>query len=92
MTTITDELMTSARTSHTAQYSPEAAADGQGAWVVSWLPQRLLTRNQAITAMTIAETATEADGDYVRMWPHIIGWAAELCVDAHEAIRLVGTR
>jgi hypothetical protein len=32
-----------------------AAADGQGAWVVSCLPARVLTRNQAITALTVAE-------------------------------------
>jgi hypothetical protein len=30
----------------TARYSMDAAADGQGAWIVSGLPRRLLTRNQ----------------------------------------------
>ncbi len=39
----------------TAQYSSQAAADGQGAWIVSSLPRRLFTRNQAITAMVLAE-------------------------------------
>jgi hypothetical protein len=38
----------------TARYSAHAAADGQGAWVVSGWPGRLFTRNQAITAMVLA--------------------------------------
>jgi hypothetical protein len=39
----------------TARFAPHAAADGQGAWVVSDRGARLLTRNQAITALTITE-------------------------------------
>src|SRR5216684_8169550 len=45
--TITDTSMTSPATPHTA------AATGQG-WKVSWLPGRMLTRDQATTAMVIA--------------------------------------
>jgi hypothetical protein len=33
----------------TAQFSEHAAADGNGAWIVSCHPGRLFTRNQAIT-------------------------------------------
>ena len=39
----------------TARYSENAAADGHGAWIVSDHPSRLFTRNQAITAMVLAE-------------------------------------
>ena len=59
----------------TAQYNAHAAADGQGAWIVSGLPRRLFDRNQAITAMVLAErlAAGFADDD-----PFVIGWREEL--------------
>ena len=46
----------------TARYSSLAAADGQGAWIVSGLPRRLFTRNQAITAMVLAERLAAGHG------------------------------
>jgi hypothetical protein len=39
----------------TARFSQHAAADGHGAWIVSCHPRRLLTRNRAITALTVIE-------------------------------------
>jgi len=39
----------------TAAFRQHAAADGQGAWIVSCCPDRLLSRDQAITALTVAE-------------------------------------
>jgi hypothetical protein len=39
----------------TARFSHQAAADGQGAWIVSDRPGRLFTRDQAITALTVTE-------------------------------------
>jgi hypothetical protein len=39
----------------TAWFSPHAAADGRGAWIVSDRPGRLLSRNQAIAALTVTE-------------------------------------
>jgi len=39
----------------TAGFSEHAAADGNGARVVSAYPARLFTRDQAITALTVAE-------------------------------------
>jgi hypothetical protein len=53
-TRIDDDFMTAAhdgRVIATARYRSHAAADGQSAWIVSGLPRRLFTRNQAITAM-----------------------------------------
>lgn len=83
--TITETLMTSTDTRHTARWSADAAADGHGAWIVSWLPQRLLTRNQAITAMTLAEAVADLSGN----WPLIEDWAAELHVDPQRAVKLL---
>ena len=78
--TITDTHMTSPATPHTA------TATGHG-WEVSWLPGRTLTRNQAITAMTIA---TIASGGVPRaddpIWLHLDGWAAELSLTAPGAV------
>jgi hypothetical protein len=39
----------------TARFSQHAATDGNGAWIVSAHPARLFNRNQAITALTLAE-------------------------------------
>ncbi len=36
----------------TARFSPHAAADGHGAWIVSTHPARLFSRNQAITGLS----------------------------------------
>jgi hypothetical protein len=63
MLTITDTAITSDETAATARFRPHAAADGHGAWTVSDRPARLLTRNQAITAMTIAEEQARPDPD-----------------------------
>jgi hypothetical protein len=76
---IDDEFMTAefgGRVIATARYSSEhAAADGQGAWVVSDHPSRLFTRNQAITAMVLAERLAAGYGDDD---PFVIGWREEL--------------
>ncbi len=75
---IDDELMTAkhdGRVIATARYSAHAAADGQGAWVVSGLPLRLFTRNQAITAMVLAERLAAGYGDDD---PFVVGWREEL--------------
>lgn len=87
MTTVTDELMTSDQIHHVARYSPYAAADDQGAWVVSWLPLRLLTRNEAITAMTFAEAAGRP---LQKLLPFLDNWANELDLTLDDALRLVG--
>ena len=59
----------------TARYNSHAAADGQGAWIVSGLHSRLFTRNQAITAMVLAERLAAGYGDDD---PFVIGWREEL--------------
>jgi len=59
----------------TAELCDHAAADGQGAWIVSSHPGRLFTRNQAITAMVLAERLAAGYGDDD---PFVIGWREEL--------------
>ena len=59
----------------TARYSSQAAADGQGAWMVSGLPRRLFSRDQAITAMVLVERLAAGYGDDD---PFVIGWREEL--------------
>lgn len=51
---ITDEAMTSDTTPHSTR------PDGDG-WAVTWLPGRVLNRNQAITAMVLAETVASGE-------------------------------
>jgi len=75
---IDDNYMTAehgGRVIATAQFSSHAAADGQGAWTVSDHPSRLFTRNQAITAMVLAERLAAGHGDDDLF---VIGWREEL--------------
>lgn len=80
-TTITEDSMTSDQTRHTAART----ADG---WAVTWLPGRVLDRNQAVTAMTIAESVDAALDPHTtnRVWPHIGGWADELGLSDVDAV------
>ena len=87
--TILDCTITSDRTPHTARRAADHASD----WEVSWLPGRHLSRNQALTAMTLAELChppAGRGGDWKRLRPHIQGWAAELGLTAeHAATRII---
>ena len=80
--TITDKTMRSADTRHTARPA------GEG-WEVSWLPGRVLTRSQAVSAMQIAAKASRGiDLSDDPIWPHIDGWAAELDLTGPHAVVL----
>jgi hypothetical protein len=75
---IEDQLMTAefdGRVITTARYNSHGAADDQSAWTVSGLPRRLFTRDQAITAMVLAERLAAGYGDDD---PFVIGWRKEL--------------
>jgi hypothetical protein len=90
---IGNDLMTSTKTQHVARWSPDAAADGQGAWRVSWLPLRLLTQDQAVTALSMAEQVAEGHariGDPA--WPQFETWAKELHVDPGGAVARIKAR
>jgi hypothetical protein len=75
---IEDQLMTAefgGRVVATARYSSHAAADGRGGWIVSGLPRRLFSRDQAITAMVLAERLAAGYGDDDLF---VMGWREEL--------------
>ena len=81
--TINDTTMTSDQTTHVARQ----AADPQRGWEVSWLPGRVLDRNTAITAMTLADLASELDlGEGHRLWPAVQSWSAELGLSETDAL------
>lgn len=82
---ITDKLIESDDTDHYAEHV------GNGGWCVTWLPDRVLDRNQAITAMTIAEevSRTLQSGSSVADGGVIASLARELdllCVDAVQMV------
>jgi hypothetical protein len=79
---IDDTIISSNQSAHTARH-----VSGRGGWKVSWLPGQILDRNTAITAMILADTASEQDvHEGHRLWPHIQGWAEELGLTAPDAI------
>jgi hypothetical protein len=54
---------------------------------------RRLTRNEAITAMVLAETAGTADtSERDRLRPFIQGWAHELGLTASQAVARIAAR
>jgi hypothetical protein len=60
---------------------------------VSWLPGRRLNRNEAITAMALAETTSTADtSELDRMRPFIQDWADELGLTADQAVTRIAVR
>ncbi len=89
--TISDSYLTSDVTMHWAfrdQFN--------GRWHVTWLPGRQWTRDQATTAMVLAEMVaamqeqgrTEVTDRTHPRWPHIDGWARELGLTGPNAVAL----
>ena len=77
-TTINDVSMSleiRGRVIASAEFKVHAAADGQGAGIISTHPGRLFTRNQAITAMLLAERLAAGYGDDD---PFVADWREEL--------------
>jgi hypothetical protein len=84
--TITDKSMRSDQTAHTARLEHFEAGD---AWRVSWLPQRLMDRNAAITAMTLADLVSQGEGIGLHddpRWPTVDALAAELGLTGPGAV------
>ena len=78
MIDISDEYMAAVidgKTVAAARWSWHAAADGNGAWIVSTHPARLFSRSQAITALTLAERLAVGHGDDD---PLVKSWRKEL--------------
>lgn len=81
---ITDSVMTSASTFHTAWRVDEQADE----WRVSWLPDRTLTRNEALSALTLAEMVLGDDPPGMRE-PLIQVFASELGMSPEDAVSAV---
>jgi hypothetical protein len=87
MTTITDSQMTSESGRHHA--TPVRDGDPYGMWEVSWLPGRELTRNQAITAMILADYVDrqpQPPEPGCPRWTFVEGWADELRLTGRTAV------
>jgi hypothetical protein len=84
--TILGDTMTSDRSPHTAR----RVLGWKGWWEVSWLPESMLTRGQAVTAMALADATADDDvRPGHRLWPHITGWADELGGTAPEFVQQI---
>ncbi|GIF70978.1 hypothetical protein [Asanoa siamensis] len=70
---ITDTLITS-----TTPGCDSTAHLRDGAWQVTSHPGRRFNRNQAITAMTLAEVYAANPPREHRIWLHVTGWRREL--------------
>jgi hypothetical protein len=80
--TITPQIMRSVDTAHTAR----PAGDG---WEVSWLPDRVLSQSQAVTAMMIAQAVGRGVGlSDDPQWPRLDSWARELDLTGPRAVVL----
>lgn len=92
--TITDKVMRSTDTAHTAELLAEVEP-GQEVWGVSWLPDQGLTRVQANAAMLIAESVGQIPADAGpeaysgTFWNHVNVLAAELGLAGSVAVARV---
>lgn len=62
-----------------------------GGWVLSWLPGRVLTRNQAVSGLLLADTAGDGLEPGDSRWPALDSWARELDLSGPEAVVRVST-
>ena len=79
--TVTDGRMSSDSTRH---YAELVRLAGEG-WCVSWLPNRVLARNEATTAMVLAESVDTGEPMAVD-WPLVDGLASELGLSGPDAV------
>lgn len=70
------DRMTGKASAHSA--SRVSAPGDPEVWRASWLPHRWLTRNEAITAMVLAETLATPGRPDRRTSAAVAAWAAEL--------------
>lgn len=85
---IGDDLMTAGNSEHRA-YCPEGQQWAK-TWQLSWLPDRMFDRNQAISGMlfTVAVAAGCTTPEH-REWPFLRSLAGELDVDVEQAVAAV---
>jgi hypothetical protein len=74
---ITDTAMTSNVTEHHAVLTPDG-------WTVTWLPHRVLNRNEVITAMTLAEIYASNPPADSKWWRAARSFERELDLDERD--------
>ena len=90
--TITDRMMRSAYTRHTATAWPVPVPGEPTLWTVTWLPGRNLTHDQAQAAMGIAEAVGRIPADAgpeawtANLWEHLDSQAAVLGLSGPSAV------
>ncbi|MBU3063848.1 hypothetical protein KO481_20225 [Nocardia sp. NEAU-G5] len=77
-------MMTSDLTTHIAR------CVGGDRWVVSWLPGRTLSGQQAVTAMTIASTVSDRQLGAAE-WAMLDSMALELGLTGREALGMIAS-
>ncbi|GAA5056975.1 hypothetical protein [Nocardia callitridis] len=80
---VSASMMTSDETAHMAR------CVGGDRWVVSWLPGRTFTAQQAVTAMTIASTIASSPVPTHAEWAALDDLSLELGLTAREAVFMV---
>jgi hypothetical protein len=76
----------------TSDTSPHSAREvGDGGWELSWLPGRILGRDQAISGMTLAETVASGVRPGDSRWPLLDVLAAELGLSGPDALARAST-
>ncbi len=87
---LTDTSMISDRTKHTAELWPmPEAGESPTMWRVSWLPERPLGRNEATTAVILADLLAEGIKHDDALWLHADSFAAELGLSRDQAVARV---
>lgn len=81
---VSASMMTSDLTQHIAR------CVGGDRWVVSWLPGRTLSGQQAVTAMTIASTVSDRQLSAAE-WAMLDSMALELGLTGREAVGMVAS-
>ncbi len=87
---VNSERITSEVTGVSAKFHPDAGADGEGAWVLSAMPGRLLTRDEALTAMVLAGIYATNPPPEDDVWHYVRGWREKLGLPVDVSIPASG--
>lgn len=86
---ITERSITSDLTPEAAYFVPDP---GGGKWLLTWFPDRLLTREQAIDGMTLDELLSDPRGDAAAVTRAAAGYAASLGMELADVLVRLYTR
>jgi hypothetical protein len=89
--TVTADTMRASRSGHHARWYPNGV-ERPGLWRVSWLAERVFTRDQALAALALAELVTamatrqHSDRYTARRGPVLTAWADQIGLSVDEAL------